>query len=140
MLEEYRITTNQSEMDIEAIHQYLTNAYWSTGLPIETLKLSMKYSLCFAVLQGDKQIGFARLITDYATFGYLADVYILESFQGKGLSKKMLNKIFKHPKLEGLRRIMLATRDAHGLYEKFGFSKLSNPEIFMENWNPDVYA
>ena len=140
MIDNYTITTNQEEMDVEAIHQYLTNAYWCKGLPIETLKLSMQNSFCFAVLQAKKQIGFARLITDYATFAYLADVYILESHQGKGLSRMMLDKINNHPKLKGLRRIMLATHDAHGLYEKFGFSKLSSPEKFMEKHNPDIYV
>ena len=140
MIKDYRVTTNQIEMDVEAIHQYLSNSYWCSGLPIETLRLAMENSFCFAVLQANEQIGFARLITDYATFAYLADVYILETHQGKGLSKMMLNEIFNHPKLKGLRRIMLATQDAHGLYEKFGFSKLPNPEIFMENFNPDVYA
>lgn len=140
MIEDYRVTTNQAEMDIEAIHHYLTHAYWCTGIPLETLRLSMENSFCFAVLQANKQIGFARLITDYATFAYLADVYILKSHQGKGLSKMMLEVIFNHPKLQGLRRIMLATRDAHGLYEKFGFSKLSYPEKIMENFNPDIYT
>ena len=140
MHDDYRVTTNQSEMDVEAIHQYLTNSYWSAGLPLETLRKALQNSFCFAALKGNEQIGFARLITDYTTFAYLADVYILEAHQGKGLSKMLLDEIFKHPKLDGLRRIMLATRDAHGLYEKFGFSKLSNPDIFMENWNPDVYA
>jgi ribosomal protein S18 acetylase RimI-like enzyme len=140
MHDDYRVTTNQSEMDVEAIHQYLTNSYWSPGLPLETLRKALQNSFCFAALKGNEQIGFARLITDYTTFAYLADVYILEAHQGKGLSKKLLDEIFKHPKLDGLRRIMLATRDAHGLYEKFGFSKLSNPDIFMENWKPDVYT
>ncbi|MFT5520096.1 MAG: ribosomal protein S18 acetylase RimI-like enzyme [Enterobacterales bacterium] len=140
MHDDYRVTTNQSEMDVEAIHQYLTNSYWSPGLPLETLRKALQNSFCFAALKGNEQIGFARLITDYTTFAYLADVYILEAHQGKGLSKMLLDEIFKHPKLDGLRRIMLATRDAHGLYEKFGFSKLSNPDIFMENWKPDVYT
>ena len=140
MNDDYRVTTNQAEMDVEAIHQYLTHAYWCKGLPLETLRLSMENSFCFAVLQTNKQIGFSRLITDYATFAYLADVYILDSHQGKGLSRMMLNEMFTHPKLQGLRRIMLATRDAHGLYEKIGFSQLSNPEIFMQNFNPDIYT
>jgi len=140
MIENYSITTNQDEMDVDAIHQYLSNSYWSPGLPIDILKSAMANSFCFSVLQAKQQIGFARLITDYTTFAYLADVYILKPHRGKGLSKWLLGEIFNDPTLQGLRRIMLATRNAHGLYEKFGFSKLANPEIFMENWDPDIYA
>ena len=140
MNDDYSVTTNQNEMDVEAIHQYLSQAYWCKGLPLETLKLSMENSLCFAVLHSKKTVGFSRLITDYATFGYLADVYILEKHRGKGLSRIMLDQMLAHSKLQGLRRIMLATQDAHGLYAKFDFSVLSNPEIFMQKFNPDIYA
>lgn len=106
----------------------------------EVVSRAIHNSLCFGIIFNNEQIGFARLITDSATFAYLADVYILEAHRGKGLSKKLLHEIFSHPQLQGLRRMLLATRDAHALYEKFGFTKLSNPQTFMELWSPDVYT
>lgn len=135
----YRISSNINDMDIISIHSYLTATYWAAGVPLDTMKRAVENSLCFGVFCGDKQVGFARLITDTATFAYLADVYILDSHRGKGLSKWMMQEIINHPELQGLRRIVLATRDAHSLYEKFGFKELSNPQTFMELWTPDVY-
>lgn len=140
----YRITTDKNEMNIDAIHDYLSRSYWAENIPKQVVAKAVENSLCFAVLASDqkgneKQVGFARLITDTATFAYLADVYILEEYQCKGLSKKMMEEIVKHPKLQGLRRIMLATRDAHGLYEKYGFTPLTDQKMFMQLWTPDVY-
>lgn len=140
----YRITTDKNEMNIDAIHDYLSRSYWAENIPKQVVAKAVENSLCFAVLASDqkgneKQVGFARLITDTATFAYLADVYILEEHQGNGLSKKMMEEIVKHPKLQGLRRIMLATRDAHGLYEKYGFTPLTDQKMFMQLWTPDVY-
>jgi len=131
-------------MDIDAIHDYLSRSYWAEKVPKQIVATAIENSLCFAVVyqneQGDsEQIGFARMITDFATMAYLADVYILEAHRGKGLSKKVMAEIIAHPKLQGLRRILLATSDAHGLYEQFGFKKLAAPEIFMELWTPDIY-
>ena len=140
MIENYRISTNKDEMDIKSIHSYLTSCYWSRGVSENIIQLAIDNSLCFGVFQQKEQVGFARLITDYATFAYLADVYILEKHKGKGLSKWMLKEIMEYPQLQGLRRIVLATRDAHSLYEKFGFKELSSPETFMEIWSPNVYV
>ncbi len=139
----YRITTNLAEMDREAIHQYLSRSYWAKGIPQSVVDNAMANSLCFAVLcENDnqvRQVGFARMITDYATMAYLADVYILEEHRGKGLSKALMAEVIEHPQLQGLRRMLLATSDAHGLYQQFGFKALASPDIFMELWTPDVY-
>jgi N-acetylglutamate synthase-like GNAT family acetyltransferase len=141
----YRITTDKNEMDIDAIHHYLSRSYWAENVPKSVVITAVENSLCFAVLvaeaSGDeRQVGFARMITDYASFAYLADVYILEEHRGKGLSKEMMKKIIQHPQLQGLRRMMLATRDAHGLYEQFGFTALTDQKMFMQLWKPDVYS
>ena len=136
---DYRITSNPREIDVAAAHAFLTNAYWSRGIPRAVLERAFANSLCFAVFAGDSQVGFARLVTDRATFAYLADVYVLAEHRGKGLSKRLMAAVKAHPDLQGLRRIMLATRDAHGLYAQFGFKPLSAPERFMEVHAPDVY-
>jgi N-acetylglutamate synthase-like GNAT family acetyltransferase len=140
----YRITTNKDEMDFDAIHHYLSRSYWAEKIPKNVMLKAIENSLCFGVLQREdngnsKQVGFARLITDSATFAYLADVYVLEEHRSKGLSKQMMKKIVEHPQLQGLRRIMLATRDAHGLYEQFGFTPLADEKMFMQLWAPSVY-
>lgn len=142
---DYRITTDKNEMDIDAVHHYLSRSYWAENVPKSVVTTAVENSLCFAVLvaeaSGDeRQVGFARMITDYASFAYLADVYILEEHRGKGLSKEMMKKIIQHPQLQGLRRMMLATRDAHGLYEQFGFTALTDQKMFMQLWKPDVYS
>lgn len=140
MIEGYRISSDQSELDIESIHEFLSTSYWAEGIPMETLNRAISNSLSFGVFSKEKrQAGFARVITDSATYAYLADVYILEDHRGKGLSKWLMHEIMSHPDLQGLRRMTLATADAHGLYEKYGFSELAKPEVFMENWNPEVY-
>jgi len=142
---DYRITTDKNEMDIDAVHHYLSHSYWAENVPKVVVTKAIENSLCFGVLlkevSGEEnQVGFARLITDYTTFAYLADVYILEEHRGKGLSKQMLKQIIQHPQLQGLRRMMLATRDAHGLYEQFGFTALTDQKMFMQLWKPDVYS
>jgi len=140
MVENYRISTNQSELDIKSIHDFISKSYWAEGIPIETLDRAIKNSLCFGVFNKEnEQVGFARMITDLATYAYLADVYILEGHRGKGLSKWLMAEIMSHSNLQGLRRMTLATADAHGLYKKYGFSELTNPEVFMENWKPEIY-
>jgi len=126
-------------MDIDAIHAYLSRSYWSEDVPHSIVSTAIENSLCFGVFHHDSQIGFARVITDSATFAYLADVYILEDHRGKGLSKKLMDVIIEHPQLQGLRRMMLATYDAHTLYEKFGFKPLAKPETIMELLTPDIY-
>ena len=131
-------------MDIDFIHGYLTTSYWAAGITKEIVLRSIQGSLCFGVFKNDsgspkKQVGFARMVTDQATFAYLADVFIDEDFRGKGLSKWLMEFILSHPGLQGLRRMLLATRDAHGLYAQFGFSELNNPERWMQIHQPDIY-
>ena len=140
MIEDYLISFDQSDLDIEAIHKFISKSYWAKNIPLETLTRAIKNSLCFGVFGKEKeQVGFARMITDSATYAYLADVYILEDHRGKGLSKRLMEEIMSHPDLQRLRRMTLATADAHGLYKKYGFAELSDPQVFMENWNPEVY-
>jgi N-acetylglutamate synthase-like GNAT family acetyltransferase len=140
MINGFRINSNPKEMDIDAIHKFVSESYWAEGIPKETLEKAIKNSLCFGIFDSEsKQVGFARMVTDSATYAYLADVYVLEECRGKGLSKWLMQEIMAHPNLQGLRRMTLATLDAHGLYEKYGFTRLANPEVFMENWKPDVY-
>jgi len=139
-LSDFRISTNVNEMDFDVIHGFVTKSYWAAGIPAETLRRAMENSLNFAVLTAlGQQVGFARVITDCATFAYLADVFIIESHRAQGLSKLLLAAIMNDPRLQGLRRFMLGTRDAHSLYEQFGFARLANPETFMQCWNPEVY-
>lgn len=140
--ESYYISTDKSLLDVKMIHRYLSNeSYWAKGIPFETVERSIDNSFCFAVYYNKEHIGFARLITDKATFAYLADVFILEEFRGKGLSKWLMQTIQTHQDLQGLRRWLLGTRDAHTLYEQFGWSILSE-EVrprFMQRHFPDVY-
>ena len=133
------ISTEKEKFDIDLIHSFLTRSYWAQGISKEIIKRSIEGALCFAVFENDKQIGFARMITDKATFAYLADVFIIEEYRGLGLSKWLMEVIMSHPDLQGLRRMMLATRDAHGLYEKFGFMPLNNVDRWMHIHNPEVY-
>ena len=135
----YTVTTDKSRMDVAAIHAFLTQTYWSPGIPLHIVQRALDNSVCFAVLLGDKQVGFARVVTDKATFGYLADVYVLQAHRGQGLGRALMDAVVAHPELQGLRRFMLATRDAHGLYAQYGFTPLSNPARIMECLKPDVY-
>lgn len=136
---EYRISTDPAKFDLEAIHAYLVRAYWCQGIPRKTVERAVANSLCFAVLRGKAQVGFARVVTDSATFAYLCDVYILEEHRGHGLGKWLMECVMGHASLQGLRRFILATRDAHGLYRQFDFRELGNPEVMMEILRPDIY-
>lgn len=136
----YEITCDKSRLDIEAIHRFLAQSYWSPGIPRAVIERAIENSLCFGLLLERQQVGFARVITDKATFAYLADVYVLLEHRGKGLSLRLMEQIIRHPDLQGLRRFMLGTRDAHSLYEKFGFKPLAAPERVMEIHNPDIYS
>ncbi len=124
---------------IDVVHGFLTNCYWAKGVPRDTVARSIRHSLCFGVYQGRKQIGFARVISDYATFAYIGDVFILDEYRGRGLSKRLMDFIKAHPDLQNLRRWSLVTRDAHGLYSKFGFGPLKSPARHMEIHDPNVY-
>ena len=135
----YEISTDASRLDITAIHGYLSTAYWSVGVPLDTVERAVANSLCVGAYLNGAQIGFARVVTDKATFAYVADVYVLEEHRGKGISKAMLHSLFQLQDLQGLRRLLLVTRDAHALYETFGFKQLSAPTRFMELINPTVY-
>jgi N-acetylglutamate synthase-like GNAT family acetyltransferase len=138
---QYHIITDKSKMNITRIHQYLSEeSYWAKGIPLETVQRSMEHSICFAVMLGEEQVGFARIISDEAVFAYLADVFILEAHRGKGLSKMLMEYISNYPSLQGLRRWMLATLDAQGLYAQYGFTALEKPECIMQKHFPDVYA
>ncbi|RLV59893.1 N-acetyltransferase [Parashewanella curva] len=127
-------------MDIYVIHKFITNSYWAKNIPIQTIKKAIENSLCFGVFTAENdQIGFARVVSDYATFAYLADVFILKEHRGKGISKWLIEGVLEHPELQGLRRVSLATQDAHGLYKQFGFTPLELPERFMELHKPNLY-
>ena len=137
---EFIISTDWTRLQIEAIHRFLSEeSYWAQNRTMEQTLTAIKNSLPFGVYTGENQIGFARVVTDYATFAYLGDVYILEEFRGRGLSKWLMEVIVGHPELLGFRRWVLATKDAHTLYEKFGFHALVHPERWMEKPAPNAY-
>ena len=136
----YLFSTDKTKLDIDAIHNYLANeSYWAVGIPLDTLKRSIDNSECFGIYSESKLVGFARVVTDKATFGYLGDVFVVEGHRGKGLSKNLMAFILKHPELQGFRRWILLTRDAQELYSQFGFIKFHAPDRCMELWYPDVY-
>jgi len=135
----FLITTDPASMDVDAIHAYLTRSYWCEGISRELVAQAMAGSLCFGLLDGSRQVGFARVITDKATYAYLCDVYVLEDYQGRGLGTWMMQELMTHPDLQGLRRFGLVTRDAHRLYERCGFTALANPPGHMEIARPGMY-
>jgi GNAT superfamily N-acetyltransferase len=137
---EYTITTDPAAVDHDAVYAAIVTSYWAESIPPDLLRRAIEGSLPFSLFAGDRQIGFARVITDCATFGYLADVYVLEEFRGRGLGRWLLDTVMAHPELQGLRRFMLVTRDAHGLYERVGFRALAAPERHMEIVRPGLYA
>lgn len=134
----YTISTDKTRLDLGVIHGFLNTSYWAAGRSIETIQRSIDNSLVFGVYKGDQQIGFARVITDYATFAWIADVFILDAFQGQGLGNWLMELIISHPELQGFRRWVLATKDAHELYRKFGFSELKLSERWMERHDPNT--
>jgi GNAT superfamily N-acetyltransferase len=137
----YQISADKSLLHIEVVHDYLANhSYWAKDIPLETVKRSIENSLCFGIYTNDKQVGFARIVSDFATYAYLADVFVIPEERGKGLSKWLMQVIVDHPPLQGLRRFVLATKDAHGLYAQFGFTVYANPERLMCRHDPDVYT
>ena len=130
---EYTLSTDKSKIDLQTVHKFLsTESYWSRNIPIDIVKGSIENSLCFSVFHNKQQIAFARIISDFNTFAYLADVFVCQDHRGKGISKQMMDFIMRHPDLQNLRRFCLGTHDAHKLYEKFGFKIIGKPEFFME--------
>lgn len=140
MRDEYSISSDPGKLDLSVVHGFLSTSYWSRGLPLDVLRREIAGSLCFGLYHGDAQVGFARVITDKATFAYLCDVFVLEAYRGKGLGRWLMEAIVSHPDLQGLRRFVLVTRDAHGLYEQFGFRPLARPEGYMEWHRADIYT
>jgi len=136
----YEISLDPARIDVEAAHAFLSGSYWAKDIPIDLLRKAIDNSLCAAAFAGGEQVGFARLVTDRATFAYLADVYVLEGHRGNGLSRRLVAALLEHPDAQGLRRLMLVTRDAHGLYEKFGFTALAHPDRVMELHRPGIYS
>ena len=135
---QYLISTDKTKLDIKVIHGFLSTSYWAKNRTLKTTKKTIKNSLCFGLYYKDKQVGYARVITDYATFAYLADVFILEEFRGRGLSKWLMEVILSYGEIQELRRWFLATTDAHKLYEKFGFTSLKEPGKLMEMFRKDL--
>jgi GNAT superfamily N-acetyltransferase len=128
----FAISTDLARLDVDAIHAYLSRSYWAAGRPRDVVARSLAGSLCFGLYEGERQVGFARAITDRATYAYLADVYVLEAYRGQGLGESLIETVVSHPDLQGLRRFGLVTSDAHALYRKFGFAELQHPERHME--------
>src|SRR6185295_6571318 len=129
----YTISTDKSRLDVAMIHRYLSEeSYWAKDIPLELVERSIENAICFGAYDGDRQIGFARVVTDRAVFAYVGDVFVLESHRGRGVSKQMMQAIRDHPDLRSLRRWHLLTRDAHALYRQFGFQDLAKPEMHME--------
>lgn len=139
-MHELRITTERAELDVGVIHRFLSEqSTWARGIPLATVQRSLETSLCFGGFLGREQVAFARVISDFATFANLVDVFVLPAHRGKGYSKEMMRAVLAHPDLQGLRRFTLATSDAHGLYRQFGFTPVAKPQSYMERYFPDVY-
>jgi len=137
---EFLISTDRARLDVDAIHSFLTNCYWAKGIPKETVRRSLENSLCFGLYRGDEQAGFARAVSDFATYAYVGDVFVLEAYRGRGLGKWLMECIVSHPLLQDLRRWALSTRDAHSLYSQFGFTPLVAADGWMERHDPNVYS
>jgi GNAT superfamily N-acetyltransferase len=136
----YFLSTDPALLDVSLIHRFLSEqSYWAAGIPREVVERSLKNSLCFGLYEGSRQIGFARLVTDRATFAWLGDVFVIDAYRGQGLGKWMMESLLQHPDLQGLRRMLLGTRDAHGLYARFGFTPLAEPGRFQEIHRPNPY-
>jgi GNAT superfamily N-acetyltransferase len=138
---EFLISTSRERLRVDVVHGFLTNCYWAKGIPREVVARSIEHSLCFGIYEDSgAQVGFARVVSDFATVAYLGDVFVLESHRGRGLSKWLMECVVQHPALHNLRRWILLTRDAHGLYSQFGFTPVKAPERYMELHRPSVYG
>ena len=138
----FEISTDPARLDFELVHQFLSEqAYWSPGVPMDIVRRAVEGSIVFGIYRSDgAQVGMARVVTDRATFAWVCDVFVLEEARGEGLGKWLMETVAAHPDLQGLRRWMLATRDAHGLYRQTGFTELHDPTRFMERWDPEIYT
>ena len=136
---DFQITTDPGRFDLEFIHDFLRSSYWAQAIPRDVVERSIRHSLCFGAFHGARQVGFARAVTDRATFAYVADVFVAPEYRGREISKQLIRAILEHPDLQGLRRFLLATKDAHGLYAQFGFKPLAAPQDFMTIHHPDLY-
>ena len=136
----YFLSTDRTLLDVALIHRFLSEqSYWAPGIPREIVERSIQNSLCFGLFHGSRQVGFARFVTDRATFAWLGDVFVIDECRGEGLGKWMVESLLTHPDVQGLRRILLGTRDAHTLYTQFGFTPLSDPSRFLEIHRPSLY-
>ena len=140
---DFAVSTDPARLDLAVVHGFLASSYWSAGIPRATLEKAIANSIVFGIYRleeaRERQVGFARVVTDRATYAYLADVFVLEDHRGRGLAAWLLEVITAHPDLQGLRRWSLLTRDAHGLYRRFGFTPVAAPDRYMERWDPEVY-
>src|SRR5947209_7412157 len=132
----YEISSDPSRLDVDMIHAFLCNSYWARNIPRAVVEKSIRNSLCFGAFTGGRQVGFARAITDRAVFAYLADVFVLPEHRGRGVGRLLIQAILDHPDLQGLRRFLLATKDAHGLYARFGFEPLQESKNYLTIHNP----
>jgi GNAT superfamily N-acetyltransferase len=141
-IDAYEISSDRSRLDLGVIHGYLRRSYWSADIPLSIVETAVRHSLCFGVFEraSGHQVGFARVVTDHATFAYLCDVFVLEEHRGRGLSKALMRAVVSHASVAGARRAMLATRDAHGLYRRFGFADVAGSGTLMEIVRPDIYS
>ena len=135
----YRITDDPDAVDLDVVHDFLASSYWARGIPRDTVARGIAHSVPFSLFLDDRQVGFARAVSDRATFAYLADVFVVEDQRGRGLAAWLVSTVLAHPELQGLRRWLLATRDAHGLYLKLGFTPPANPATFLTRHDPDIY-
>jgi len=136
----FTISTDPARLDLDGVYAWLAASYWARGIPRDVFERSVRHALCFGIYEGARQVGFARVVTDFATVAYVGDVFVLEPWRGRGLSRWLMEVISSHPDLQGFRRWILLTRDAHGLYRKFGFTPLASPDRWMEKHVPDAYA
>ena len=136
----FTISTDHARLDLDAIHAFLASSYWARGIPRDVMERSIANAIPFGLYEGARLVGFARVVSDRATVAYVGDVFVLEPWRGRGLSRWLMECILAHPELQGLRRLLLATRDAHALYAKVGFTPLASPDRWMEKWEPDPYG
>ena len=136
---QYEISTDKSRLDIGVIHGFLSSCYWAKGIPRDVVEKGIQHSMCFGAYCDGEQVGFARVITDFVAIAYLADVFVVPAHRGRGISKLLMREITGHPELQKVRRFLLATQDAHGLYAQFGFQSLAHPGHYMTIHRPDIY-